>query len=125
MFKRLAQVVALIGCGIAVAAGAMIEVDYAQSHWVPDAIWVQLTGFTALTFISVALRFRHRWQRPSFWSVLSLLLLVHTVVYALVLLRVPSWRIPWFMGVALLEIPALVYLVSVIPSFEHPGVPRI
>ena len=98
ILTRIAQLIALVVCGITLAAGAMWWVDYTKNHWVPDVVWVNLAVFTVLTFTLVALKMKHQWRRISFWSLLSLLLVIHTIVYAVLLVQLPSWRIPWFMG---------------------------
>jgi hypothetical protein len=105
--KRVLQLLALIACGVVVAAGVVTLGDYSQHHWTPDARWVSLGVFTTVTFAAVVAQFRRSWRRFTFWVALATLLALHIAGYVIVLRIVPEWRLPWFAAVAFVEPPVL------------------
>jgi peptidoglycan/LPS O-acetylase OafA/YrhL len=86
--------------------------EYSQTHWLPDATSVRLAAFTALTFIAVSLEFKRDWNQWTFWLLTTTLLIVHLVMYQLVLSNSPTWPLPVFAAIALIETPCLCVLLD-------------
>lgn len=98
---------ALVIGGIGVAASVMLISDYSRNHWVPAAMWVRLTVFSAVTLAALIAEFKNRRKRMPFWFALVGLMLVRTAVYVAVLRQVPDWPLLGFVVIAILETPCL------------------
>jgi hypothetical protein len=53
-------------------------------------------GNTALVFGFLIQWFRYAWNRSTFWAALSVLLLVHTAVYVLLLARIHQFPLVYY-----------------------------
>jgi hypothetical protein len=102
-FKRLLQLIALIGAGLAVAIAVGELADYSRSHTVPSSASVSIAVFTAVTFVAVTVQFRHCWRRATFLMATTALLVLHVVAFVSLLGAVPDWRLVWFVPVNIVE----------------------
>lgn len=96
--------IAVVLCGIGVAALVMVYAEYARTHWTPDRKWVYLGAFTVATFSIRIQKFRPSWRRRSFWFAITGIAAVHLVGYSIVLLRIDDWRLAWSVMVAFVEV---------------------
>jgi hypothetical protein len=97
----------LIAAGIAVAWGMIWFMDYQQTHWTPDEVWVRLTVFSGVTIAALMKAFREHWGRLRFWATFLGVMSVRTVLYVALLRRFPVWSLIQFALVTTIEVPAL------------------
>jgi hypothetical protein len=98
---------ALIVAGIAVAAAAIWQKEYAETHWTPNRVWVELAVFSALTAGAILQAFKRRWRRARFWVTFVGVMLVRTAIYAAVLRQLPELPLIVFLLVTMLDIQVL------------------
>lgn len=110
--KRILALLLEILLGLALA-GAIIGYAVAGPFsWMPSMRWWSLAGTTALIFWAVVKQFRHHWRLLSFWLKVAALLTVHLLAYTVVLLKVPDWRLVWFVPLSVVEGGVLVLVLG-------------
>lgn len=106
------KIILLIMAGIAVAAALLFYAAVGPFAWIPSVRWWSLAGTTVLVFWAVVKQFRRHWQRVSFWVEVGGLLGIHLFAYTILLLRVPEWRLLWFVPVSVVEGGLLVLVLA-------------
>ena len=74
--------------------------------------WIGLAGATAVTFWYPVRRYRRYWGHLSFWLKVVALLAVHLLGYTVLLLRIPEWRLLWFVPPSVVEGGVLVLVLN-------------
>jgi hypothetical protein len=106
------EILLVIAAGIAVAGALLFYAAVGPFSWMPSVRWWSLAGTTALVFWAVVKQFRHHWHRLSFWLEIAGLLAAHLSAYTVVLLRVPRWRLVWFVPASVVEGGVLVLVLA-------------
>ena len=100
-------------------AVALVSALVVWAFYVPvgtpfPARWVGLVASTAATF-GYALRWcKRHWRLARFWLAFMVLLLLHSVIFVFVLLRVDEWRLMWFLFVGLPEFFVLCLILDAV-----------
>lgn len=68
-----------------------------------------LAAYTAAIFGIFIKHSRRYFRRRRFWLLTALLLAAHLTAFVIILTRIESWRLMWFV-VMVLELPVLVFL---------------
>jgi len=108
----LLEIVLVIVAGIALAAALLFYAAVGPFPWMPSVRWWGLAGTTALVFWAVVKQFRHHWHQLSFWVEVAGLLAIHLSAYTALLLRVPEWRLLWFVPLSVVEGGVLVLVLA-------------
>src|SRR5262249_24778113 len=85
--------------------------EYAQTHWTPDRVWVQLAVFSVITAAALIHAFRRRWRRAWFWMSFVGVMLIRTGVYVALLHRFPDWPVVLFAVVTVIEVQVLLVVL--------------
>src|SRR5213078_4573655 len=74
----------LVAAGFLVAFFVIASSEYSRNHWTPGRNTIDVVVFTVVTFVTVAIQFKNRWPRWSFWVTLCVSLFIHCLAYAAV-----------------------------------------
>ena len=99
-------------CGLAVVGAIVLYAEVGPFSWMPSTRWWSLAGTTALVFWVGVQPYRRYWHQFSFWSKVAGLLAVHLLGYTVVLLKVPEWRLLWFVPPSVVEGGLLVLILD-------------
>jgi hypothetical protein len=69
----------------------------------PPVRWIGLVCVTPIAFWYPARTYRRYWHRFTFWLVLAALLTLHVLAFVALLIRIPGWRLLWFVPTTLVE----------------------
>src|SRR5260221_4915317 len=107
MVKNILGLGAVIIAGIGVAAIIGFISDPSINSRLPSKASVEISLYTAATFLGVAIQLRKRWQSWQFWTVFMLLLVVHTAAYDYALRRFPDTPLIALLAIAMMEATGL------------------
>jgi hypothetical protein len=97
--------------GFALAAAILLYAAVGPFAWMPSVRWSSLAGTTIIIFWVAVRQYRKYWRRFSFWLNVTGLLIIHLFVYTLVMLKVPEWRLLWFVPPSVVETGVLVLVL--------------
>jgi O-antigen/teichoic acid export membrane protein len=117
--NRLVTLLLEIFVGLAVAVAIILYAAIGPFPWMPSVRWWSLAGTTAIVFWVAVKQYRRYWRRFSFWLNVSGLLAIHVLIYTLVLLRVPEWRLLWFVPPSVVEAGLLVLILHKLVEHSH------
>jgi multisubunit Na+/H+ antiporter MnhG subunit len=120
MVKNILGLVAVISAGIAVAAIIGFMQDPSINSRLPSKTLVETALYTAATFVGVAMQFRKSWRSWQFWTVLTLLLVVHTAAYTYALRQFQDTPLIILLAVAMMEATGLCMLLDKVGFNPYP-----
>ena len=112
IFIVLAKTTAVMLAGLVLASLLLWYAPVRPLPWVPSIRWWSLAGTTAVVFWVAVKQYRRHWHRPSFWLKVSGLLALHLLAYVVILIKVPEWRLLWFVPPSVIEGGVLVLLLD-------------
>ena len=110
------KIMLVILAGFAVAWALLSYAPARPVPWVPSVRWWSLVATTGVVFWVAVKRYRHYWRRPSFWLKVTGLLVIHLLAYSVVLVKVPEWRLLWFVPPSVIEGGVLVLVLNKLVS---------
>jgi hypothetical protein len=112
MVKNILGLGAVIIAGIGVAAIIGLMQDPTINSQLPSKATVETSLYTALTFFAVAVQFRKSWLSWQFWTLFTLLLVVHIAAYAYALRQFPDTPLIALLSIAMIETTGLCMLLD-------------
>lgn len=112
--RRLRDLSLEILIAVAIVACALLWANSVPPHAAFPTKWVGLIVFTAVAFGDTLQSCKRHWRLARFWLAFTTLLLLHSVIFALVLLRAEHWRLIWFVPVGAVEFPLLHYVLHAV-----------
>jgi hypothetical protein len=107
---------------VALVGGLLVWADSVPPHTLFPTKWVGLIVYTAAAFGDTLQWCKRYWRVARFWLAFTALLLLHSVIFALILVRVREWPLFWFVPVAIAEFPLLRFILSTVGKGTAKGV---